>query len=505
MPIRLRLAVWYGTLTALTLLVASLLSYAYHAHGHYDDLDRVLVQNVGHAVSEASHLGRGQFPLGGGDLEVVIRLYGPRAQPLGASNASTSLPSIWPPAVLGGPQRPAYSPLVAAFPGFRQAVSRPPDSAFLTLTHGGQRWRVLVQALKLNVGGVAFVEALTPLGRLDSSLAAFRSLLVALDLASVLVVVTVGWWLARGALQPITRLTATARAIASSRDLTRRVHEPAARDSGAALARDGGAALVGGGSAASARDEVGQLAQTFNAMLANLEEAFNIQKRFVADASHELRAPLTAISGNLELLRRQPGMSASERSEALAEAERETARMTRLVADLLVLARADAGVQLRLTPVDLDGIVVGALTSARRLPGGQRLKALALEPLRVLGDADRLTQLVVILVDNALKHTPAPGSVSVSLVREASGARLEVRDTGPGIAADDLERVFERFYRADPARGRDPGGTGLGLSIARWIAEQHHAEIRLVSGPGGTTATVRLPLLAPADSPAPAT
>ncbi|HEX2863836.1 MAG TPA: HAMP domain-containing sensor histidine kinase [Deinococcales bacterium] len=482
MSIRVRLAVWYGALTALTLLVASLLSYAYHARGHYDDLDRVLVQNLAHAVPELAHLGRGQLPRGSGDLEVVVRVYDPQARAVGASSDAPNLPGVWPPAALAAPSGPAYGSLVAAFPGLRQPVARPAGSAFQTLTHAGQRWRILIQTLRPPVAGVGFVEALTPLGRLDSSLGTFRSLLVALDLASVLVVVTVGLWLARGALDPITRLTATARVIAQSQDLSRRVQAP------------------------STRDELGELAATFNAMLANLEEASSAQRRFVADASHELRAPLTAIQGNLELLRRQRGMPETERLEAIDEAARETARLSRLVSDLLVLARADAGVTLNRKPVDLDGVVLDALGLARRLPGGERLRVESLEPLRVLGDADRLTQLVLILVDNALKYSPPGAPVTVSLSSRGPHAVLEVRDRGPGIPPDQQRRVFERFYRIDPGRGRDPGGTGLGLSIARWIAEQHQAEVSLSSPPPepgqtgasastGTLARVKLPLL----------
>jgi len=230
-------------------------------------------------------------------------------------------------------------------------------------------------------------------------------------------------------------------------------------------------------------------------MLASLETAYSTQQRFVADASHELRAPLTAIQGNLELLRRQRTMSDADREEALTELGRESARLSRLVADLLTLARADAGIALRRCPLDLDTLVLDAFREARHLSRGQALKLDPFESARVEGDEDRLKQLLLILLDNALKYTPSDGQVTLGLCRRGTYVEVRVRDTGVGIAPEDLPHVFERFYRADPARNRDLGGTGLGLPIARWIAEQHEGEVRLESQPEqGTTAIVRLPL-----------
>jgi len=263
----------------------------------------------------------------------------------------------------------------------------------------------------------------------------------------------------------------TARAITLSRDLSSRIEAPPHRD------------------------ELGRLAGTFNEMLASLEAASRAQQRFVSDASHELRAPLTAIQGNLELLRRHRAMPETERDEALTEVERESTRLSRLVADLLVLARADAGVSLKRCPVDLDAVVLEAYKEARHLSQGQALTLDPFEPARVEGDEDRLKQLLLILLDNALKYTAATGHVTLGLHRRETEVEIVVRDTGVGIAPEDVPLVFERFYRADPARSRDPGGTGLGLPIARWIVEQHEGEILLDSQLGqGTTVTVRLPL-----------
>ena len=276
--------------------------------------------------------------------------------------------------------------------------------------------------------------------------------------------------MAGGALAPLARLTEVARAIGRSRDLSRRVTVPLHLD------------------------ELGRLAETFNEMLASLHGAVEAQRRFVADASHELRAPLTAIQGNLELLRRYPGMPEGDHEEALIGAEREAARLGRLVADLLALARSDAGVPMRRERVELDELALEALREARHMSSGLTLEVGALEPLALEGDRDGLKQLLLILLDNAVQYTPPGGRVRLEVRRSTDLAELTVSDTGVGIGPEHLGRVFERFYRADPARGRR-GGSGLGLAIAEAIVNGHGGRIRLESRVGtGTTARVELPL-----------
>jgi PAS domain S-box-containing protein len=227
-----------------------------------------------------------------------------------------------------------------------------------------------------------------------------------------------------------------------------------------------------------------------------LLEINEAQKRFVSDAAHELRAPLTSIQGNLELLRRYPDIDPDERELMLADASREAARLGRLVTDLLALARGDAGVSLSLGPVALHEVLEQAFHTAQGWGSAHRLTMEALEPVIIEGHRDRLAQLAIILLENALKYTPRGGMVHLSCTRNEDSVEFRVSDTGPGIAPEDLERVFERFYRADRSRtpGEDPGGTGLGLPIARWIAVQHGGAVWLESELGaGTTAVVRLP------------
>jgi two-component system OmpR family sensor kinase len=334
------------------------------------------------------------------------------------------------------------------------------------------RWRAFVLPLRDGESLTGYLVALAPLSHLDATMNLFRGTLVTLALIGLAVALLSSYAIAGRALRPVDHMVQTAQAIALEHDLSRRVPAPPQSD------------------------ELGRLAETLNAMLASLEASARAQQRFVADASHELRAPLTAIQGNLELLRMQ-AVPAGESGEMLADVEREAARLGRLVADLLALARADSGLTLPRRPVDLDQVVIETLGTAQPLVHGQALAVEPFEPAQVLGDADRLRQLVLLLLDNALKYTPPEGSVTLGLRRDGAEAEITVRDTGVGIPAADLPHVFERFYRADPARGRDPGGTGLGLPIARWIVEQHGGSIALASEPGrGTLATVRLPLAA---------
>jgi signal transduction histidine kinase len=228
-----------------------------------------------------------------------------------------------------------------------------------------------------------------------------------------------------------------------------------------------------------------------------LRRIVDAQKRFVGDAAHELRAPLTSIQGNLELLRRYPNMSSTDRFETIADAYHETARLGRLVADLLALARGDAGEGLRLEPMQLQDVFTDTIRQAKHLAANHHLEYSEFKPCSIEGDHDRLKQLLLILLENAIKYTPKEGHIHCSLEANQDWAEIRIKDTGMGIAAEDIPFVFERFYRADKARSRgtDPGGTGLGLPIAQWIVAQHGGEIRLESQVGiGTTAILRLPI-----------
>ncbi len=232
--------------------------------------------------------------------------------------------------------------------------------------------------------------------------------------------------------------------------------------------------------------------------LVPVRSAWEKQQQFVADASHELRTPLAVIKTNAELLLRYPDRTIRDESVRLTNVVREAGRMSRLVATLLTLARADAGQpELAAEDVRLDGLAAAAADQFRPLAEqkGVSLGVAAKESVTLRADRERLQQLLVILLDNAVKFTPSGGSVSVTCRRQSGQAYLTVADTGSGIPPEDVPRIFDRFFRGDRSRSRGDGGVGLGLAIARWIVESHGGRIKAESTVGaGTKIIVSLPL-----------
>jgi len=381
----------------------------------------------------------------------------------------------------------------------------------------GQHVRVQALPIRAPVHGVSGNTNGVPMGNgpvigvllvakslsdVDATLLLLRVLLLISGIATLVGTLIASWIIATRVLRPLSELVATARSIAASTasgtrlgNLSQRVPRPRGRD------------------------EMVQVVETFNEMLASLESATQAQRRFVADASHELRAPLTTIQGNLAFLQRHlDELPPEERRTMLADAHGETLRLAALAEDLLLLARADAGVETppevdtlatvgegstRKTPlVELDHAVLQLVRQLRRrlsVEGSTlKLELGPISPVRVRGDEESLRRVALILLDNALKYTPSSsedgmGRVIVSLERVEGQAVLRVRDTGIGIDPADVPHLFERFYRADRARSRQ--GTGLGLSIAQTLVEQLGGRITAESTPGkGSTFSVWLPL-----------
>lgn len=281
----------------------------------------------------------------------------------------------------------------------------------------------------------------------------------------------VSYWLAGRAFVPIHYLARTAREI-GAKDLHQRVVVPPAND------------------------EVRDLSLIFNEMIGRLERAFSQQRRFVADASHELRTPVAVIRSMTEVALSQP--SGTEGYETvLREVNSEAERLGQLINDLLALARVDEGqAQLDSEPVRFDLLAIDVVESLEPLAQERQieLKTQTLQPATIIGDAARLIQVIMSLVDNALIYTNAGGSVTVSVETCASHVHLSVKDTGIGIAQKDIEHVFERFYRADPARSKASGGSGLGLAIVDWVVRAHHGIVSVESQSGqGSTFMVTLP------------
>jgi two-component system OmpR family sensor kinase len=224
-------------------------------------------------------------------------------------------------------------------------------------------------------------------------------------------------------------------------------------------------------------------------------------RQFVADASHELRTPVTTIRGYAELYRGGGLSDPDELTLAMRRTEQESIRMGSLVEDLLLLARLDQKPSLQAGAVDLGVLAVDAVSDARAVDPERPITASVAEGVAVDGDEGRLRQVVANLVGNALVHTPPGTPVRVRVDRDEGDARLEVHDDGPGMPETVSQRAFERFYRADPARSRHAGGSGLGLSIVKAIVEAHHGEVAIASAPGaGTTVRVVLPLIGTSQS-----
>ncbi len=287
-----------------------------------------------------------------------------------------------------------------------------------------------------------------------------------------------GWAAAGRALRPLVRLRRDAEAITDGRSLHRRLWVPEGADPTA--------------------DEVAQLATTLNQMIERLEQSFAALRRFTADASHELKTPLTVLRADIERAMATPG-APQDQLVPLEEALAETARMADLVESLLTLARADEGrFDVVRERVELEPLVRDVWETALILgeEAGLVVPAPDVEPAAVLGDAQRLRQLCLNLVTNAIKYTPRGGTVELSLTRRPEGVAFIVKDTGIGIAGADLPFVFDRFWRADRARtrGGERGGTGLGLAISQWIAQAHGGTLTVQSRLGrGSTFTATFP------------
>jgi signal transduction histidine kinase len=249
------------------------------------------------------------------------------------------------------------------------------------------------------------------------------------------------------------------------------------------------------------KSEVGQFAATINTLIATVERALRQQREFLADTSHELRSPLTVVLANLNLLRRD--LDPHERELSVDEATSEAQRMRRLINELLLLAQADAARVIARAPLRLDELVTEAVTAAQRQAPDHVYQLEIGAPLVVIGDEERLTQLVRNLLENAAKYTPPGTTVDVCLRQSGRVAQLIVADSGPGIAAEHLAHLWDRYYRVDEVRSRESGGTGLGLPIVKFIAEAHGGRADVISQAGaGTTFTIELPLAPDAAEPA---
>ncbi len=338
----------------------------------------------------------------------------------------------------------------------------------------GSRLRVLTVPLKTGERQIGVLQIGTGVTTIDHTQDTLLNVLVIGMLLAITIAGLATWYSTNRALAPVKEVTRAALQITKADDLSRRIPYQGPDE-----------------------DEIGQLVQAFNQTLSRLENLFNTQRRFMADVGHELRTPLTVIKGNVGLMRR---MGADE--ESLSGIESEVDRLTRLVGDLLLLAQAESGkLPLDHRLVELDTLLLEAMQQMSVLARDKlHLRIGEIDQVLVCGDKDRLKQVLVNLIGNAISYTPQGGEVVVSVGKEGNQARLVVSDNGPGIPPEDLAHIFERFYRGQKSRtrSRDGKGFGLGLSIAYWIIRHHEGRIEVESAEGkGTRFCIWLPLAKP--------
>jgi two-component system, OmpR family, sensor kinase len=473
MSIRLRLTLIYTVILALTLVVFGTALYTVQAQYTLDSLKRDLRQSM-EVISRSVLLAP--------DRLIIPRLAPERVPPMPFENFSEA------PEFQGLREREivrvldATGALVASPFGLDEEALPLSEAGLQALQRLDEWWettttddgRLLIYNRPLIVNGqlAAILQVARSLAERDRSLGALASTLVIASLLTTLVAFGIGWAFSSITLRPIKDITRTAQAIGNESDFSRRVDYNGPRD------------------------EIGELATTFNAMLARLEDAYQrvsqtlaLQREFVADVSHELRTPLTTIRGNLALLHRQPPLPEAEQADVLLDLVEESDRLIRLVNDLLIMARADAGRSLACEPVAVRPVVEESCRLVRQSEQGREIIA-DIDDVILLGDRDAFKQVLLILLDNALKYSRA--AVEIKVTAEGDQVVIGVQDHGPGIEPEALAHIFERFYRGDHSVSAP--GFGLGLPIARTLVEAQGGTIAVESQPGlGSRVLVRLP------------
>jgi two-component system OmpR family sensor kinase len=472
--IRGRLTVWYSTALVLTLAAFAIVLYVARRRASYEELDQRIRSE---AELSAAILGESYRARG------VLVTYDSMHKPALVADIKAVLEAV-PDYVLITAQdgEILYSSSNASFT-YQQVLQlhglmRPPltvRAGTVRLDPDGPELRYVTHVV--TGAGPRFVSLLVAadVRRAELAVSQLIATLVLIVPVGLVAAVLVGSWIAHGALEPVDRIISEVREITDGRSLHRRLAEP----------------LV--------KDELGRLAATLNQMMTRLERSFAVLRRFTADASHELKTPLTVLRAGVERALTTPSVP-QETLAVLEETLQEIKRMTELVDALLTLARADEGIApLHREPVDLRAIVEEVRETGELLAeeAGVQMEVTAPpDPVIVPVDASRIRQLILNLLTNAVKYTPSGGSVRMQLGQEDGRVTVTVADTGIGIAAGDLPHIFDRFWRADSARTRtgERPGAGLGLAICKWIAEAHGGTIDVQSRPGrGTTFTVTLP------------
>jgi two-component system OmpR family sensor kinase len=462
--LRGRLLIGVISLVVVGLLIADIATYTALQSSLISQLDDQVKSGHNAAISGLGGPNEGSGPPSGSGLPAgtVIELVSPSGTVLIAK--SLEFPGSAPSTVM--PALPQPLP---------RASEKSPANLTLAGTGGVTQFRAAIWPEDFFSGN--YVVLAIPMTGVQSTLNRLLQLEALISAGVVVATAILALLIIRISLRPLEKMGTVANQIAAG-DLSRRV-EPS-----------------------TGQTEIGRLGLALNGMLNQIETAFAERtasnrrlRRFVADASHELRTPLTSIRGYSEMLRRGAAESPTDADLARRRIEEEAIRMTGLVDDMLVLARLDQGRPLDQEPVDLEAIATDAAADARAVAPKRDINLTSSGRVVVNGDDTRLRQVLGNLVRNALVHTPPQSPIDISLSTEDSVAKLAVADHGPGLAADDLDRIFEPFYRADPSRSRDSGGAGLGLSIVSAVVTAHggHVKVHETEG-GGATFEVELPL-----------
>jgi heavy metal sensor kinase len=462
MPLRVRLTLWYGSALALVLITFSVVLYVITARNLRDDVDQALEETATAAVRSLQE--RGFLPLI--DEEELLSQFPELAR-------IDKFFQIFSPS----------GTITIRSPNIRQHEV-PLSRAALEATLNG---RTMLESAKhpyepplrlisvpiMHRGNLLYiVQVGTSMESIEDTLRRFLILLIVAVPIALTVSLAAGWFLAGRALRPVDAITLAAQRIAAG-DLSQRLTMP------------------------TASDEIGRLAGTFNNMIGRLDASFRQIRQFTSDASHELRTPLTVMKGETELVLRRPRPVEDYQSVLESNLE-EIDRMTHIVDELLFLSRADMGeVKMESRPVALEALVEDIYRQATLLGQDRNIEVVlgTVMPAVVQGDELRLRELLLNLVENAVKYSHPGGKVEIALLTDGQQARLSVTDQGIGIAPADHKKIFDRFFRTDDARAHTKKGTGLGLAICAWIAEVHKGRINVQSELGrGSTFTVTLPL-----------
>lgn len=456
MSLRLRLSLLFTTLLGGTLLLFGALVYSLVSLVLVSQLDSTLSQ-------QATLLTNGLLRVNANDQ------FDPRVLTEFQPADSSLLFQVW-----GNDRKLQISRPLSWSSPLDESGLRTGKPVFHSTYSRGFHLRVLSVPLASPRGPAGVLQIALTLNLLDAAERTLAIVMVTLAIFAMALTGLAGWLTTGQALEPLAAATQVATRITRADDLSRRIP------------------LTG-----SESEEVAQLITAFNETLSRLESLFNSQRRFLTDVSHELRTPLTVIKGEVSLMRRMGQVD----EESIASVEAEVDRLTRLVGDLLLLAQAESGrLPMDMRPIELDTILLEVFQQMHTLAGEKlHLKISEIDQIQIIGDRDRIKQVMVNLISNAIQYTPAGGTVTLSLAKVDNQARLIVSDTGPGIPAQDLPHIFERFYRSERSRKRTPGmqtsGFGLGLSIAYWIVHNHGGSIEVSSKEGqGTSFYVWLPL-----------